>query len=390
MSEQFENILKRQGNGSMKWEKAYIEKRFKIAEDNDIYPLFIADMDYPMATCIHDQLVELMQEPDFGYFHIQEGFYNSIIAWQKKVHHLDIKKEWILPSLGTVTSLNIACDIYAKDEDILILTPVYGAFKKCAGVGNCVTLPLLMKEHEYEIDFKGMRNIFEERNIKVLIFCNPHNPSGRIWRHAELLELVLLCKEYNVMILSDEIHSDLLVSDKPFTSLFSFSDAYENILISTSPNKTFNLSGLSTSYVISKNEGILKAIQAYFDRLHLSCNRMGVMMIENAYTNGYEWYLELIEQIKGNIEIVCSSLSNTTMEVMRPDSGYLVWIKCPKVKDVDQFVYDLAKDTHVLIESGSRFIENYEGWIRMNVATSSTLLKEAMKRFVKFYLQYEN
>lgn len=387
MDERFEHLLDRRGNGSMKWERAYLTRRFGIDTDEDIYPLFIADMDYQMDSMIYAKLQEQLQQPDFGYFHIQEGYYDSIIEWQKKVHQLDLKREWILASIGTITSLNIACDLYARDAGILMMTPVYGSFQKCAVVGHCTTLPLLLKEQRYRIDFEGMRSILAQGKIKALLFCNPHNPSGRMWTYAELEQLVLLCKEFDVMILSDEIHSDLKVSDAAFVSLFQFCDQYDRILVSTSGNKTFNLSGLTTSYLLSKNTQLLQEYQNYLDHLHLSCNRIGVMMSELSYRYGYDWYQGLLAAIKSNIALVEERLSVTDIQMMKPESGYLIWLYLPTIQDTDHFVEALAQQTHVLIESGSRFVEGYEGWVRINTATTQTLLAEAMKRFVKFYQQ---
>lgn len=388
MSEPFENLLERRGNGSMKWEKAYIQKRFGIWEDEHIYPLFIADMDYKMDERIHTHLLHAMNQPDFGYFHIQNGFYDSIMEWQKQIHHLELKKEWILPSIGTITSLNIACDLYARNENILMFTPVYGAFQKCAGVGSCVTLPLVLHDMRYDIDFDALEVLLKTKDIKALMFCNPHNPSGRVWKKEELQRLVMLCKQHQVYLFSDEIHSDIMISEEPFVSLFSFADEYDRILVSTSANKTFNLSGLCTSYLLCKNQTMREEIQAYLDRLHLSCNRIGVMMSEYAYSYGREWYEALLIELKSNIQLVKHSIKDTNIKIMEPESGYLVWMYLPNVSDIDEFVLALAKETHVLVESGSRFVDSYDGWIRINTATSTALLKAAMDVFVNFYNHY--
>ena len=385
MNSQFEQLLERRGNGSMKWERSYIKKRFGIDRDDDIYPLFIADMDYCMDEEIYQKMKDWLTQPDFGYFHIQESYYESIIQWQKKVHHMDVNRTDIIASLGTVTSMNIACDIYAQEKGIAMLTPVYGSFAKCAGVGTCVMIPLALVAGRYELDLQAIEQAFITENVKVLLFCNPHNPSGRVWSRDELEAIVELCRAYHVVLLSDEIHSDLNLGEQPFVSLLEISREEDWIMVSTSPNKTFNLSGLTTSYILCKNQQMREAFQAYLDRLHLSCNRMGIMMSELVYRYGYTWLQQLTKQIQSNIRIVEVAMQQLPVQVMKPESGYLVWIYLPEIKDIDAFILALAKQTHVLIESGSRFVDHYDSWIRINVATSASLLQEAMNRLVAFY-----
>jgi len=390
MSNQFENILKRRHNGSMKWEAPYIEKRFQVhIDDNtEIFPMFIADMDYQLDVEIKNQMILLYDNPDFGYFHILDSFYQSIIKWYDKIHHIKLKQEWLTASIGTITSLNLACDMLARDQEILIMTPVYGPFQNCANVGHKVVLPLLYQNQRYEIDFDNLEDIFKIHDIRVLLICNPHNPGGRAWSKEELKRLVLLCKQYKVIILSDEIHGDIQVSNQKYTSLIEFSDLYDGIMVSTSPNKTFNISGLSTSFMICANPQIKQRYEDYLNHLHIGCNRMGIQMIEWVYTYGEKWYKELIQTIKNNLDIVKTRLKDTNITVMEPDCGFLVWIYLPRIKNVDQFVLDLARETHVFIETGSRFLENYQGWVRINVATSPSLVKEAIHRFVQFYQNY--
>lgn len=391
MSKQFEQLLDRTTNGSMKWEASYIEKRFGLCkeEQEKIYPLFIADMDYPMDPKIHQELLKKMQDPDFGYYHIQENFYESIQYWYAKTQGKQVKREWLLASIGTITTLNILCDQYARNKKIAMLTPVYGSFQNCSKVGETIMIPLKLKEMRYVMDMTRIEKAFAEEGVKVLLFCNPHNPSGRCWEKEELKQLVALCKQYDVLLLSDEIHSDIQVSEQPFVSLMEFFDTYDRIVISTSPNKTFNISALCTSYLICANAQILKEYQEYLDRLHLSCNRMGIEMCTLVYEHGYDWLTKLNENIKENIALVEGILGQTDMKVMMPDRGYLVWIYLPNVHDVDVFVRKLAKTTHVLIETGSRFLDQYQGWIRVNTATSKELLKEAMYLLKDFYLEYK-
>lgn len=390
MKHDFDSMLERRYNGSMKWETPYINKRFQthLQADDQFYPLFIADMDFTMDHSIQNKLMSFIQAGDLGYFHVQDSFYESIIRWYHDIHGIQVEKEWIVPSIGTITSLHLLTDLFSRNQNILIMTPVYGPFMNCAKLGKPYTMPLTYQDHQYTIDFKELENTIQTQNIHTLLLCNPHNPGGKAWTYDELYQLVQICKRYQVMIFSDEIHSDILLSDEPFTSLIQFYDIYDHIFVSSSPNKTFNISGLSTSFTICKNSEYNQQFIDYLSSLHIGPQRIGTYMIESVYNEGREWYHGLLEYLKNNMETVISILETTDIEVMKPDAGYLIWVRLPKVKDIDQFIVDLANKTHVLLETGSRFVDNYEGWIRINTATQHQLLKEAINKFVEFYNEY--
>lgn len=390
MSHCFDDILNRRGNGSMKWEDEYIQKRFHITDTKDIYPLFIADMDFQMDETVKEKMFSFLKDPDLGYFHVQDSFYESVVNWYSHIHHLTIEKDWIVPSIGTITTLNLLCDMLARNENIVIMPPVYGPFKTCSEVGHTISLPLIYTNGRYDIDYDGLIDICSKQNIKVLMLCHPHNPGGRMWSQDELQKLVDICKKYHVIILVDEIHGDLQLTDKKFISMIEFADIYDQIIVSSSPNKTFNISALSTSFILCCNPQLRQQYTDYLNHLHLGCNRMGVKMIEFVYNYGQDWYKELLQYIKQNMSMAITYLKQADMEVMVPDSGYLIWVRLPRIKDVDQFVLDLAKETHVLLETGARFVSQYDGFVRINVATSRSLLEKAMKLFIDYYQKSSN
>lgn len=171
--------------------------------------------------------------------------------------------------------------------------------------------------------------------------------------------------------------------------MIEFQEEYDRIFVSTSANKTFNLSGLNASYVICANEAMREQYEAFLSSYHLGANRYGLMMHQLSYDFGYERRARLIENIKGNIDLVKSVLLDTDVEVMEPEFGYLVWVKLPGITDVDAYVLDLAKQTRVLLETGSRFIDHYERYLRINVATSKEMLRKALALFVQHYNSYQ-
>ncbi|CZQ90477.1 MalY/PatB family protein [Trichococcus collinsii] len=384
----FDTPLDRRGNGSKKWDKDYIQRRFQTSRE-DIYPLFIADMDFRQDELVLQAFHSFIEAGDFGYFDVLDSFYDNIQSWYKTKLETPIKKEWIVPANGTIASMHFAADLVSKGQPIMFLTPVYGVFKDIAmNFGGMVTVPLLEVDGAYRVDMERMEKEIVAQNVGTLLFCNPHNPSGRIWSYEELQEIVQLCKKHSVTILSDEIHGELNLSEKPFVSLISFMDEYEDIIVCSSPNKTFNLSGLTASYVIIRNPELRQAYQRELVRFHITINRAGMAFISAVYGHGGDWHTNLLVYLKGNMALMEEQLDGLNLEWMRPESGFLVWIRLNKVTDIDPFVLELAQETGVLIETGSRFVADYENYVRLNCATSRSFLGEALHKFRCFYKNY--
>lgn len=384
----FDKILSREGNGSKKWNREYINSRFGEVPKN-IYPFFIADMDFSLPKEIHEEVTRELSHGDFGYFDLQESYYDSIVRWYKQTKDITLQKEWLLPSVGTVSSMHFIAKT-VENPVFATLTPVYGSFKKLSDYyGKLVEIPLLWNEGKYEISFELFEKYIIQNNINVILFCNPHNPSGQLWSFEELEQLVSLCKKYDVLIMSDEIHSDLCKRESNFISLIHFFDRYKNIVISNSPNKAFNLSGLNSSYIITHNNELLKKINYEHEKLHISVNRVGAKYTEVVYRKGIEWLENLEDYLENNIDLLISILDLPGIHIVSPESGYLIWIELENIKDVDLFVRKLAQKTGVLIETGSRFISNYGSFVRINVATSQRILEKGMLEFKEFYLSYE-
>ncbi|MDU5152243.1 aminotransferase class I/II-fold pyridoxal phosphate-dependent enzyme, partial [Clostridium sp.] len=241
----------------------------------------------------------------------------------------------------------------------------------------------------YYIDFKELSEFVERNNIKGIIFCNPHNPSGRCWSKDELDKLVSLCKQNNIKIISDEVHGDLVLGENKFNSLSDYLEENDNIIVISSPNKTFNIAGLNISTFLCSNLELKLALENEFNNRKLHVNRFGVELLTICYNNGFQWVQALRKNIKENMNLVINKINIDDIKIMEPESGYLLWIKLEKVKDVDKFIIELAEEKKVLLETGSRFINDYEGFVRINVATSKRILEEAIDRFVDFYKEYK-
>lgn len=386
----FEDILYRKENGSKKWNEDYINRRFPGFK-TPFYPLFIADMDYKLPIEITNNFMGFIQKGDFGYFDVLEKFNESIVNWYKKINDIEIDKNIILPGIGTLASMNLVVkSLLNKNDSVLIFTPVYGPFRDIVENNelNLIKQPLKNIKNRYYIDFDELESNIIKNDIKCVLMCNPHNPSGRVWDYDELNKLVNICKKYNVFLLSDEVHSDLILNDKKFISLINFEKDYENIIISSSPNKTFNLAGVCGSYLLIKNKVLNDKIKNTFLKNKLEINRVGYEFLVACYENGHNWVNSLRENIKENLKIVELLLDNEGIEVMTPESGYLVWVRLNKVNDSLEFVEKLARESGVLLESGTRFVDSENGYIRINIATSKTIIEKSMRELNKFYDEF--
>lgn len=380
--------MNRTETGSMKWDRTYIQKRFGETPEK-IYPFFIADMDYKIPETVNRKVKKAFTESDFGYFNVSDGYFESVINWYQKRHNIAIKKEWILPSVGTVSAMHFAVAPFGKKTNFLIFTPVYGVFSHIAKTfGSLHAMPLENKGNRYYIDYEELEKRIIKDEIETIIFCNPHNPSGRMWTFEELQKLVDLCKKHEVLLLSDEIHGELNLGIKPFHSLIEFTEQYDKIVVSSSANKAFNLSGLSSSYLLINNQELYDKIEAEHDSYHITPNRVGLKYTETVYTEGEEWLDELLKQVQQNIDYAIERLDDQELAIFKPESSYLIWMKLHKVSDGEQFVRELAQATGVLLETGSRFIADYEQHVRINVATSQELFKEGIEKFKLFYEAY--
>ncbi|WP_338596526.1 MalY/PatB family protein [Clostridium baratii] len=387
----FEDILDRKNNGSKKWSEEYIKKRFKLEDTEEIYPLFIADMDFKLPDEIIRPVLDNIMSGDFGYFDVKDSFYNSIKKWYKEQYKCDIKREWIVPSIGALTSMNLIVEnIFDKNDKILIFTPVYGPFKDAIKNNNMTLVchKLFIKDNRYYIDFEKLES--QLKDVRGIILCNPHNPSGRCWSKEELERLIGLCNKNNITIISDEVHGDLTLKDNKFISLARYLDNQKNIIVISSPNKTFNIAGLNISTFLCSNKILREHLEDEFNKRKMHVNRLGCDFSTICYKNGYKWVKALKINLNENMNLVIDIIKNTNIEIIEPEAGYLLWVKLPYISNIDDFVIELANNKKVLLETGSRFIENYEGFLRINIATSKEILREAMLRLVDFYNSYNS
>ncbi len=389
----FEKLLERNENGSKKWNSKYISERFGVNTEKNFYPMFIADMDFRIPEDLLKSILNLVEfNFDLGYFDVRNETFESIINWYKNNYSCLIDRRWILPSIGVISLIGVAINkILTRGDGVLVFTPVYSPFRDVI-LNNEMKLVcenLLLEDCRYFIDFKNLENNIVKNNVKGIIFCNPHNPSGRCWSKQELEHLINLCKRNNVLIISDEVHGDILIGENKFVSLSNYFDVYDKIIVVSSPNKTFNVAGLNISFLVCKNDFMRNEIDRSLNEKKLHVNRFSVECLTIFYRDGYNWVNDLRICIRENIKLAVDIISEVpSISIVSPDAGYLLWVKLNLVEDIDDFIFKLAKHKNVFLESGSRFITNYKNFLRINVATSKKLLREGIKLFLDFYKQY--
>lgn len=365
-----------------------------IGAENDAIPMWVADMDFKAAPCIIEALQAKLNHGVFGYGIKPDTFYLSIINWLKKRHGWNIEKDWISFSPGVVAGFTMAIEQFTqKGDKVMVQTPVYFPFFQ--SVTNTqrqlVNSPLVLKDGRLTIDF----NDFEAQlktGVKMFLLSNPHNPGGTVWTRAELEQISALCLKYNVLVVSDEIHADIVYTPAKHTPYASLSEeAALNSITVLSHSKTFNVAGLTTSYVIIPDKKLLNKYNAALSVPHLGMgNIFGTEALIAAYNNGEEWLSELLIYLKRNIDYLVKFTKEhlPLLEVIVPESTFLVWVDCRKTgwtpKEITEFFIKKAK---VAINEGSTFGQGGEGFIRLNIGCTYNTVQKAMQQIKEAFEQ---
>jgi cystathionine beta-lyase len=380
MENHFEKGIDRRGTNSFKYD---FRKEFFGRED--VIPLWVADMDLPAPDFVQQAVTERARHPVYGYTILPDSYYRSIINWQKERHGWQIEKDWIRHSPGIVTAINLLVQALTQPGDpVIVQPPVYFPFFWAVEKnGRKLLNNVLVEENgRYRIDFNDLEGKLDS-GAKMLILCSPHNPVGRVWEKQELERMARLCLQYDAIIVSDEIHCDLVYEGYRHTPTAKLSDEIAAKTITCiAPSKTFNLAGLATSSIIISDEGLRKQFQKEEEKIHLSSNIFGVVASEAAYANGAGWVDELMVFLKGNVELVKDFLAVKLPEVklIHPESTYLLWL------DFRGFGLSDKKTRKILVEKagvgmndGRMFGPGGVGFQRMNIGCPPSTLEKALE-----------
>ncbi|WP_409292545.1 MalY/PatB family protein [Peribacillus sp. SCS-37] len=382
MKYNFDEHIPRTNTGSVKWDQSE-----QLFGDKDILPMWVADMDFKVPQPVIDALKAKAEHGIFGYTGGTDSYWDAVIDWMKTRHHWNIQKEWISHAPGVVPALNIIVQAFTSPGDgIMIQSPVYHPFAKVVEMnGRELTVnPLQNEAGRYTMDFADLKEKLKP-GVKMLILCSPHNPVGRVWSEEELRELGEICLANDVLIVSDEIHADLVMPGCRHKVFASINEEFEqNSIICTAPSKTFNLAGLQTSNIIIPNAGLREKFKKCMVEHFLgSMNTFGIAAAESAYREGADWLDQLLEYLQGNYDYIKKFLeTHLNKLIVSPLEGtYLVWVDCRSLGlDAKELEQHMKKEGKVAFNHGYIFGEGGEGFLRINIACPRSIVEEGMKR----------
>jgi cystathionine beta-lyase len=381
----FETIIDRSNTGSGKWEQM---KKWNPNVSKGVVPFSVADMEFKNPPEIVEGLKKFIDSTVLGYTQPTENYLNAVCSWMKRRHDWVVKKEWIIGSPGVVNAFFQAVKAFTEPGDgIIVQPPVYYPFY-IAVENNKRTLvknPLIFTGSTYVIDYDDLERKARNPKNKLLLFCSPHNPVGRVWTPEELDRVGEICLRNDVMIISDEIHFDLIMPGHKHTVFANVSEKLaNNMIVCTAPSKTFNLAGMQTSNIIIPNEKIRKAyIKEMASNGFYSLNILGYKACEIAYTECEEWLEQLLELIYHNHlklkEFIEKNLS--VINVIELEGTYLQWMDFRGLGlDKDELEKLMHYEAEVFFDEGYLFGEEGAGFERMNLACPTKIMMDGLQR----------
>lgn len=377
----FDRIIDRRGTNSYKWDQSET-----LFGDKDILPLWVADMDFQSPPAVVAALSARAAHGIYGYTIRPQAYFDAIVGWLQRRHQWEVPHAWLATCPGVVTALSLFIQQFTAPEDtIVIQTPVYYPFFDVVRMNGRTLLenPLLLEDGEYRMDFAALEQQFAG-GVKMMLLCSPHNPGGRVWTVAELTELGRLCLKYNVLVVSDEIHCDLVLPGYAHVPLASLSPELAQCTVTCiAPSKTFNMPGISTSTIIIPNDQIRRKYNYALKTLSLHLESyFAVTALTTAYNEGEVWLDAMLQYVADNLTYLEQFFRDRlpSLKVMRPQATYLVWIDYrPLGLTTAQMKDIMFKQAKVAFSDGTVF--GGEGYIRINIACPRAILQEGLERF---------
>ena len=386
MKYNFDQVIDRRGTSAIK-----VEGVKEIWGRDDLLPLWIADMDFATAPFVTEAIRRRLENPVLGYTAKPDSYYQAIINWNKNRYGLEVEKEMIHFVPGIVPGLGMALNTFTEPGDkVMIQPPVYGPFHWLNERNDrtLVTHPLKLVDGTYRMDMEAFRE--QVKGCKVFILCNPHNPGGIVWTEEELQQVADICYEEGVLVFSEEIHADLTLpphKHRPFAMVSE--KARMNSITFMSPSKAFNMPGLTASHALVFNPKLRRKFHAFLESCEFDLGHVfAFLAVEAAYSNGTEWLDQCLTYIQGNIDYVDAFTREHTpkIKVIRPQASFLVWLDCREMGLSQEALVDFFVDkAHLALNDGTAFGQEGTGFMRLNVATSRTVLEQAMKQLAEAY-----
>ncbi len=361
MSQPFDAKVERAGTNSVKWEFVQskddpqrLEHTDRFIGADNVFPMWVADMDFRCPEAVVDALVERARHGIYGYTAPTDAFYNSVVGWMSRRHGWQIDPRWICITAGVVPALHSLVRTYVAPGDrVLVQPPVYYPFFSAIerNAAHVVRSRLIYEDGRYRMDFDDLAEKARDSRVKMAILCNPHNPVGRVWTREELLRFGEICLENDILVVSDEIHGDLVYRGVQFTPFANLGDDFaQHSVICTAPSKTFNMAGLQTSCIIVPN-GDLRArfrMSLQSNGLELP-NSFGLVALQAAYDHGEAWLEQLLAYLQGNLDYLEAYIAQRIpqIDVVKPEGTYLVWLDCRRLgldkSELEQLMTEVAR-----------------------------------------------
>lgn len=359
----------------------------------DITPMWVADMEFEIDASIQSALINRISNSGFGYEYKSKSFYTAQKNWYKKQYQVDLNQEHTFYSPSLTTAIAIIIENFTSEKDgIIIQPPVFMEFRDVIrNTKRRITKNALKFENGiYQIDFEDLKEKAKLENNKILILCNPHNPVGRVWKKEELEKIINICKENNLILISDEIHKDIILFDNKFTSLLQFENVWNKIIVCTSEAKTFNIPGISDAMIIIPNEEIRNSVKTTFKKYNLGrTNALTSVALETAYNNGDFWLKKLIITIENNVNLIEEEIekSNSKIKLIKPEGTYQVWLDFNDVfQDTKVMFHQVIEKSGIGINAGHWFGREGALFMRMNIATTKEKVQFAIKQIISSVL----
>ena len=379
----FDEVIDRRGTHSSKWDT--MEELYGVSPDSGL-SMWVADMDFRAPKIIQEKLRGINSHGIYGYYGDHKEYTNSIKWWMKNRHNWEIDTSWIFTTHGLVNGTGLCIDAFTKPGDgIILFTPVYYQFSNLVESARrkVVECPLKLIDNQYHFDF-----VTYERNLsgdeKMVILCSPHNPGGRVWTKNELQEVAKFAKKHDLVLVSDEIHHDLVYPNKSHTVMpIADPSVCDRLVMMTATTKTFNIAGAHSGNVIISNPNLRQKFSQRIKALGISPNSFGLFMATAAYSpEGAQWLDELLHYIDGNRVIFDREVNKIPgLSSMPLEGTYLAWVDFSGTgMEEEEFIYRVQEKAKIAVNHGSTFGTGGEKFLRFNLATPRTLVVEATKR----------
>ena len=383
MKYNFDEMISRRNTNCIKWD---------ASADSEVLPMWVADMDFRTAPAIVEALQKRVAHGIFGYTRVPDEYYQAVISWLDRRHGLKTKKDWFIYTSGVVPAISAIIKAMTEPGDKVILqTPVYNCFFSSVRNNGCEILsnPLIYAGQTYRMDYEDLERKAADPRAKVLVLCNPHNPAGRVWTHEELVRLGEICIRHNVLVISDEIHCELVYPGHKHLPFASISEEFlKDSVTCISPSKAFNIAGLQIANIIAPDDEIRRKIDRAINVNEVcDVNPFGVIATIAAYNEGEEWLDQLVGYIGENYKFMkdfCAvNLPEFPLAVL--EGTYLAWMDCSALHiPSEELGVRLQKEAKLWLNAGAIYGKDGDNFMRWNIACPRERVADGLNRFLAF------